>query len=47
MKGEGQYADTISAMFRMARKKYFTGNIESPLDYSKFTSGIPIQMKIF
>jgi DNA repair photolyase len=47
MKGEGHYADNISAMFKVAKRKFLPNQVQSALDYSNFTTGTFNQMKLF
>jgi DNA repair photolyase len=47
MKGEGVFADNISAMFKLAVKKYIHPTKYPPLDFSIFTTGTPQQLSMF
>jgi DNA repair photolyase len=47
MKGEGHYAETVAAMFRVARKKFLPPSADFQLDYSQFVTNTEKQMTLF
>lgn len=47
MKGEGHYAETVAAMFRVAKKKFLPPTIDFQLDYSQFVTNTEKQMTLF